>query len=262
MIEPMFQEKRHHRILALLAGSGHVSTERIAKDLGVSRETVRRDVLVLETTGQLRRVHGGVKLGGPESEPPLQQRLQTNTLQKRAVVQAAARLLQPGQSVFIDAGSTVSMLAEELASLQGLTIITNSFDVALKLAAPGYDGAPRHQVHLLGGRPRPSLAATYGDSTVAELMRWRPDWAMLSPVGIDATLGASSFEPAEAELARAMVRQAHRSVLLADDSKIGVQSRLSFCTPDQVHGLITNRRAARYPALLALQQAGCAITLA
>lgn len=262
MIWPMLQEKRHQRILALLAGCGHVSTERIAKDLGVSRETVRRDVVVLETTGQLLRVHGGVKLVGPDSEPPLQQRLQTNTLQKRAVVQAAVRLLQPGQSLFIDAGSTVSMLAEELASLQGLTVITNSFDVALKLAAPGHEGAPRHQVHVLGGSPRPGLAATYGDSTVAEVMRWRPDWAMLSPVGIDATMGASSFEPAEAELARAMVRQAHRSVLLADDSKIGVQSRLSFCAPEQIHALITNRRAARHPALQALQQSGCAIRLA
>ncbi len=257
----MLQEERHQRIRALLASYGHLSTERIVNELGVSRETVRRDVQVLESAGELRRIHGGVKRSDDGAEPPLQQRIKTHALEKRTIVRAAARLLKPGHSVFIDAGSTVSLLAEELASLRGLTVVTNSFDVALKLAASDEAGLPRHQVHLLGGRPRTGLAATFGESTVAELLRWRVDWAMLSPVGVEAGLGASSFDLAEAEVARAMVRQARQTVLLADYSKIGVTSRIAYCGIEQIHQLITNKRARPSAALQALVQAGCALTL-
>ena len=258
----MLQEDRHRRIRALLASGGQASTQRIANELGVSRETVRRDVLMLEASGDLRRVHGGAMASDTEAEAPLQLRIKTNALEKRAVVRAAARLVQPGQSLFIDAGSTVSMLAEELASLRELTVITNSFDVALRLATPTLEGgAPRHQVHLLGGRPRPELAATYGDATVAQVLRWRVDWAMLSPVGVEAGMGASSFDPSEAELARAMVGQARRTCLMADYSKIGMCARVSFCGIGQVHHLITNTRAAGSATLLALGEAGCKVTL-
>ena len=258
----MLQEDRHRRIRALLAYDGQASTQRIANELGVSRETVRRDVLRLEASGDLRRVHGGILAGVAEAEPPLQLRTKTNALEKRAIVRAAARLVLPGQSLFIDAGSTVSMLAEELASLRDLTVVTNSFDVALRLASPTLEGGLlRHQVHVLGGRPNPGLAATYGDQTVAEVMRWRLDWAMLSPVGVDASMGASSFDPAEAELARAMVGQARHTCLLADYSKIGVGARVSFCGIKQIGHLITNKRAAGSATLHALAETGCQVTL-
>lgn len=257
----MLQEERFQRIRALLASFGHVSSERIAHDLGVSRETVRRDVLALEAAGELGRIHGGVKRTAVEPEPPLPQRARTHTVEKRAIVRAAARLVEPGQSLFIDAGSTVSLLAEELASLRGLTVVTNSVDVALKLCARDRDGVPRHQVRLLGGTPHAGLAATYGDATVAEILRWRVDWAMLSPVGIAADLGASSYDPAEAEVARAMVGQAQRLVLLADHSKIGLRSRVAFCGVEQIGRLITGKRARPLPALAALERAGCAVTL-
>jgi len=259
----MLQEDRHRRILALLTRDGQASTQRIANELGVSRETVRRDVLMLEATSELRRVHGGVMASETDAEPPLQLRIKTNALEKRAVVRAAVRLVQPGQSLFIDAGSTVSLLAEELASLRGLTVVTNSFDVALRLATPVLEGGgARHEVHLLGGRPRPELAATYGDATIAEAMRWRVDWAMLSPVGVDAGMGASSFDQSEAALARAMVGQARRTCLLADDSKIDVCARISFCGLGQIHHLVTNKRAAGSATLRALEKAGGTVTLA
>jgi DeoR/GlpR family transcriptional regulator of sugar metabolism len=74
-------------------------------------------------------------------------------------------------------------------------------------------------------------------------------------------MGASSFDPSEAELARAMVRQARRTVLLADHSKIGVCARVAFCGIEQVHQLITNKKARDSAALDALAKAGCALTL-
>ena len=262
IIAPMLQEERHQRIRALLANTELVTTERIAQDLGVSRETVRRDVVALEALGALRRVHGGVQRTAALPEPPLQQRARAHLLEKRAIVRAAARLLQPGQTVFIDAGSTVSLLAEALASLRGLTVITNSLDVAQKLVADDTAAQCRHSVRLLGGQPRPTTGATYGAETVAAIQQWRADWAMLSPVGVSAEFGASCYELHEAEVARAMAGQAMRTVILADHSKIGQTSRVSFCPLERIDRLITDGKAPRSPGHAALAKAGCPIVLA
>jgi DeoR family fructose operon transcriptional repressor len=258
----MLPDQRYQRIRALLANFQQVSTERIATDLDVSRETVRRDVAVLESLGELRRVYGGVKRPDLEPEAPLKERAKAQREEKRAIARAAAKLLLPGQTVFIDAGSTVSLLAEELASLRGLTVITNSFDVGLKLSAPDGQGQLRHRVHVLGGAPNTAIAANYGDATVAEVLRWRVDWAMVSPVGIAADQGASNYEPAEAEVARAMASQAGHTVILADYTKIGQRSRVSFCAPHGIYQLITDKRARDLPGLAALEAAGVPVVLA
>lgn len=258
----MLPDQRYQRIRALLANFQQVSTGRIATDLDVSRETVRRDVAVLESMGELRRVHGGIKRTEPEPESPFDVRAKAHCNEKRAIVRTAAKLLQPGQAVFIDAGSTVSLLADELTSLRGLIIITNSFDVGLKLSTPDGQGQQRHRVHVLGGTPTVGIAANYGDVTVAEVMRWRVDWAMLSPVGIDADQGASSYEPQEAEVARAMATQARHTVILADHSKIGQRSRISFCPLENIYQLVTDKRAHHLAHLATLRDAGCKVVLA
>lgn len=259
----MLQEERHRRLRSLLASFQQLTTERIAVDLGVSRETVRRDVLELEALGELRRVHGGVIATGSKPEPPLNERANVRLKEKRAIARAAARLLEPGQTLFLDGGSTtVSAFAEELTSLSGLTIITNSFEVALKLTAFDGVGAPRHDVVMLGGRPSSGVAATYGETTVAEIHRYLADWAFLSPVGIDAEQGAMSYEHHEAAVARAMVAQAKRIAILADHSKIGQVSRVTFCPIDAMDVLVSNVQARRQPAFAALGAAGFDIVLA
>ncbi|MDR7375673.1 DeoR/GlpR family transcriptional regulator of sugar metabolism [Rhodoferax ferrireducens] len=258
----MLPDQRYQRIRALLSNFQQVTTERIATDLAVSRETVRRDVAALESLGELRRIYGGVARTDPEPEAPLKERAKAQREEKRAIARVAAQLLLPGQAVFIDAGSTVSLLAEELASLRGLTVITNSFDVALKLSVPDSQGQQRHSVHVLGGTPTASIAANYGASTVAEILRWRVDWAMLSPVAIAADHGASNYETGEAEVARAMAGQAGHTVILADHSKIGQRSRVGFCPVGGIYQLITDKRARKLAALTALQDAGCSVVLA
>lgn len=248
----MLQEDRHQRIRALLATLGRATTDRIAGDLGVSRETVRRDVLALEARGELRRVHGGVIAVAPEPEPPLAVRAQVRLEEKTRIARAAARLLSPGQTLFLDAGSTVSILARELATLSGLTIVTNSFEVAT--SAGGLGGADRNnKVLVLGGELGATMPATYGATTVAEISRWRADVALLSPVGIDARYGATSFDIAEAEIARVMAAHAERVLILADHSKIGQTSRVAFCPLDRIDTLVTDPRAVDLPALADLR---------
>ncbi|MGS1008293.1 DeoR/GlpR family DNA-binding transcription regulator [Achromobacter xylosoxidans] len=246
----MWQEERYQRIRALLSSLQQVSTDRIVGELGVSRETVRRDLLELEAMGELRRVHGGAV--PVHSEPPIAERVHTRVKYKRAIARAAAGLVSSGQTLFLDAGSTTSVLADELAKLSGLTVITNSFDVALKVGAAG-NGA--NQLIMLGGSVGGPVCATAGDITIAEIHRYRADLALLSPVGVDAEFGATNYDLREAEVARAMAASAKQLVLLADFSKIGLCSRVSYCSADRIDHLVTNSSAQKSPAYAALKSA-------
>jgi len=251
----MLPEDRYQRIRTLLSAYHSLSSDRIAGELNVSRETVRRDVLELEARGELRRVHGGVVAVNPEPEPPLAVRASVRQKEKRAIAKAAARLVRPGQTLFLDAGSTVSALAEELTLIAGITIITNSFDIATRLSwhDASRPAPPGQEIIQLGGRPGSAIAATYGAITIGEIGRYRADLALLSPVALSLHHGATSFDLAEAEVARAMVRHADHLVLLADHSKIGQTSRVSFCPADGIGTLVTDAQSRDLPALAGLE---------
>ncbi|MFC0140765.1 DeoR/GlpR family DNA-binding transcription regulator [Erwinia mallotivora] len=250
----MLQETRLHRIRALLATLNHVSTERIIRELGISRETARRDIIELEALGVARRVHGGLIAMDAEPEPPLTVRSEVRAREKRAIARAAAQQLKPGQTLFLDAGSTTTMLAEELRTMAGLTIITNSLNAALKLSAAEEHESLNNSVILLGGAMLAGAKETRGELTVGEIYRYRADVAMMSPVGIDSKNGASSFQPHEAAIARAMTRQASQLILLADHSKLGLTSRLNYADIGEVTTLVTDSGAASLPAFTALKK--------
>jgi len=247
----MWQEERYQRIRALLATLQRVTTERIVTELNVSRETVRRDLVALEALGELKRIHGGAI--NVADEAPIAERAHINVKFKRDLARAAVSLLSHGQTVFIDAGTTTEILAQELARLGGLTVITNSFNVALQLRGSNISGSLHNEVIVLGGSLGDRSPATVGATTVAEIGRYRADLALLSPVGIDARHGASNYDHRESEVARAMAERAERVVILADYSKLGVQSRISFCPPEGIDVLVTNHRASEEAAFGALK---------
>ncbi len=249
----MLQETRLHRIRALLNTQHQLSTERIIKELGISRETARRDMIELEAQGEARRVHGGLVAVISLSEPPLQVRRNAQAKEKRAIAAAAVPHVQPGQTLFLDAGTTTTMLAEALRTMSGLTIITNSLQAALALSAAEEHETLNNQVILLGGMMAAGAQQTRGEITVGEIYRYRADVALLSPVGIDATHGASSFHPHEAAIARAMMQQAQRTLLLADHSKLGVVSRTVYAPISEIDRLICDGGQAKPGALGALQ---------
>ncbi|MGB9097724.1 DeoR/GlpR family DNA-binding transcription regulator [Erwinia sp.] len=258
----MLQETRLHRIRALLTTLNHVSTERIIRELGISRETARRDIIELEALGLARRVHGGLIALDAEPEPPLIVRSEVRAREKRAIARAAAQRLKPGQTLFLDAGSTTTMLAEELRTMAGLTIITNSLNAALKLSAAEEHEALNNTIILLGGSMLAGAQETRGELTVGEIFRFRADVALMSPVGIDAKSGASSFHPHEAAIARAMAQQATQLILLADHSKLGLTSRMNYAAVKEVSLLITDSGAAGLPAFAALEKALPEVVLA
>ncbi|EPK9176612.1 MULTISPECIES: DeoR/GlpR family DNA-binding transcription regulator [Enterobacterales] len=249
----MLQETRLHRIRTLLTTQHQVSTERIVKELGISRETARRDIIELEALGLARRVHGGVVAVQSQPEPPLQIRRSAQAKEKRAIAAAAVPHLHSGQTLFLDAGTTTTMLAEELRTMSGLTIITNSLQAALALSAGEESDTLNNQVILIGGMMLAGAQQTRGEITVAEIYRYRADVALLSPVGIEARYGASSFHPHEAAIAGAMIQQSRMTILLADHSKLGVISRTIYAPVSDVDMLICDRGAAKAGSLAALK---------
>lgn len=252
----MWQEERHQRIRALLSTLERVSTERIMADLEVSRETVRRDLLDLEALGTLRRVHGGAvvaQLGG-DSEAPIAERARMRVKAKVALARAATGIIKSGQTIFVDAGTTTALLADELAKLANLFIVTNSVDVASRFRGDGQQSRGANEVLLLGGGLSHRALATVGAATILDIQRYRADLALLSPVSVDEQQGASNFDQEEADVARAMVAHAARVVILADYSKIGQRSRISYCLPKHIDVLITNEKAREAASFGALKR--------
>jgi DeoR/GlpR family transcriptional regulator of sugar metabolism len=117
-------------------------------------------------------------------------------------------------------------------------------------------------VVVLGGALGEAMPATFGGAAVAEVLRWQADIALLSPVGVDARYGATSFDIAEAEIARAMASAAKRVFILADHAKIGSTSRVGFCPVERIDTLITDTRAERSAGLAALREKVATVVIA
>lgn len=249
----MWHEERRQRIRSLLATFGRVTVDRATEEFGVSRETIRRDLLEMEADGELRRVRGGAVAPEGLEEAPFRVRTTVRVKEKRMIAAAAAQLVKSGQTLFLDAGSTTSILAERLAALSGLTVITNSIEVATALAEPASLQARGNRAILVGGDVTQEPPATFGAVAVNDLARYQADLALMSPFGLDIARGATSFDPREAEIARAMCAHARETVLLADHSKLGVVSRVAYCGLDAVAHLVVDGKAGQHPLLPALR---------
>ncbi len=258
----MWRPDRRQRIRALLGTLGRVSIEQVATELEVSRETVRRDFMEMEADGELRRIRGGAVPRSEPAEAPYAERAGVRLREKRAIAGAAAGLVEPGQVLFLDAGSTTATLAKALALLGGLTVVTNSVDVATQIAAPLSAGQRRNRAILLGGRFGTAPPASFGASTVNDIARYAADIAFVSPFGLDAQAGATSYDPDEAEVARAMLAHAGQRVLLVDHSKLGVVSRVSFGPAETFDRIVLDPRAEGSDALARLRAVNPRILIA
>lgn len=258
----MWQEERRQRLRALLATFGGVSVDYVTEEFGVSRETVRRDLLDMERDGELKRVRGGAIAHSEPREPPYAERQAVRQREKRQIAATAVRLVTAGQTVMLDAGSTTATLAERLAQLTGLTIITNSVDVASRIAMSEVRQDHSNRIVLIGGRFATQPYATFGANAINEIMRYTADLAFLSPFGLDADVGATSYDPDEAEIARAMVACSKKAILLADHSKLGVVSRVSYCSVGAVDTIVLDHAAQDHSEIARFKAANANILFA
>jgi DeoR family transcriptional regulator, fructose operon transcriptional repressor len=237
----VYAEERQHAIATLVTERGRLAVTAVAEEFGVTTETVRRDLSILERAGMVRRVHGGAVPAGALTlvETGLGERHGTRTEAKRAIAAAAISLLPAADgSVLLDGGSTTAALADVLPTDRRLYVATNSVPIAARLSA-----SPAVTLHVLGGRVRGITQTAVGDATVRALRDLRLDVVFLGTNGISPGHGFSTPDEAEAATKRAMVRAAQRVIVLADSSKLGREHLVRFATVEDVDVLVTDDEA-------------------
>lgn len=226
--------KRHTEILKLLEDKGTVSISALANHLGVSLETVRRDVRPLTENGTIVRIHGAVGLAGQLGEAPFQRRMRENAGAKQAIARAVAATIGNGDSIMLDTGTTTSFVARELVSLRRLVVVTNSSDIARTLATVN-----GNRVYMAGGELRSDSGAAFGKSALDFINNFNVDHAVISAgaIGID---GIMDLDLHEAELARAILSKGSRRVVVSDQTKFGRNGLITVSHFGEIDELVSD----------------------
>ena len=244
----MLASQRRATILSMVQDSGAVKVSDLVEQLGVSDMTVRRDIERLDTDGLLERVHGGAIALLPRAadEPGFTAKSSLMTGAKHAIALAAARLVDPGATIGISAGTTTYEFARAIRNIPHLTVVTNSVPVAQLL----HDAGGNHVVVLTGGVRTPSDALV-GPVAVSALQGLHFDRLFLGAHGIDRNAGLTTPKLVEAETNHALVRSSRSVCVLADHSKVGIVGLSTFMALDEVDTLITDPATpARVRAIL------------
>jgi len=229
---------RREEISDLVAAEGAVSVDDLALRFEVSVETIRRDLTKLEDDGFLRKVHGGARRidGRPRLhvEAPFEARMAEERAEKESLSRKLTQVVTPGETIFLDTGSTTLIACSVLTGIPGLTAITNSVAAAEALSETG-----NTRVYLLGGAYSRGNSQTVGPMVVEQIGRFRADHAILTPTGLDAELGVTDADPDEAEVARAMIKVSQSVCFLTVPSKFGRCAGFHVCDLDEVQLVLT-----------------------
>lgn len=251
----MQAEERQKRIEEYLLKTEFASLDELSEQVDASVSTVRRDLTLMEAMGVLRRTHGGARLANPKSDEFAFTARDTHQLsEKDAIGRACADLIQPSQTVIIDAGTTTFHVAKFLEP-KSPQIITNSLPVANL-----YSASNRIEVVVSGGVIYPRLGVLVGPLAVEAFSKIRADVAIMSSGGISME-GVSNSHGLLIEIQRAMISAAKKVIFCLDHSKFGRQSLSMLCDLETIDTIVTDAAA---PADLVTQfrQRGIEVVIA
>lgn len=227
--------KHQTDILKILNDQGTATVADLADTLGVSLETVRRQVRPLTDNGTVIKVHGAVGLAGQVGEAPFQRRMRENANEKRAIARAVAATIRNGDAIMLDTGTTTSFVARELMSHRQLTVVTNSSDIARTLATVN-----GNTVFMAGGALRSDSGAALGNSAIDFIRRFSVSHAIISAGALDAGIGVMDFDLEEAEFARMVLSRGERKIVVTDQTKFHRRGLVNVCAYEDVTELFTN----------------------
>lgn len=229
-------KERQAKLIEIVRREGKASVEILADQLGASRETIRRDLTQLSDDGKILKVHGGARMPRVLGEGPFKQRLSENVDAKMKIAAAATAFVESGETVFIDTGSTTLIFAEALAKKPGMTVITNSTEVARTITLAGKEG----RAFLLGGEYSPDNSQTIGTIAATQIRSFRAHHAILTIGAIDARSGAMDYNIEEAQVARAMIEQSETITVLVDSTKFDALGSFEVCPLETIDRLVTD----------------------
>ncbi|MFJ4965344.1 DeoR/GlpR family DNA-binding transcription regulator [Streptomyces sp. NPDC088729] len=250
----MLRAERHTRIIKHITSQGGADVVELSDLLQVSAATVRRDLQFLDDRRVLRRTHGGAVMVDDGMEVPLLRRVDRARAEKRAIAEAAVRLIPSGAVVGLTGGSTTAEVARLLAERGPLTIVTNAVNIAAEMV-------PFSDVSLvvIGGHARSRTYELVGPGAERALADYHTDVTVLGVDGISAAHGCTTHDQLEATTNRAFVAGSEGVVVVADHTKVGRTTFARICSTRELRHLVTDA-GADGPALEAIAATGVAVT--
>jgi DeoR family transcriptional regulator, fructose operon transcriptional repressor len=230
----MLAETRRRQLLDLIARRGYATLDELVRAMGVSESTVRRDLEALDLAGSIKRTHGGAVVSGEvRGMPAFDERTAAATAEKRAIGRAVAGMIDDGETVLLDGGTTTLEIARALVG-RSVQVVTNSLAIAQLLAA-----AKETDLILIGGYVYPRTAVAMGPLAVATMQGIRVRRAVLGAGGIVAE-GVYNSNSLLVETERQMMKCGQEVLIVADHSKFGRLSLSRLCGLDEVHRVVTD----------------------
>ncbi|AEB06531.1 transcriptional regulator, DeoR family [Coriobacterium glomerans PW2] len=209
-------EVRKSKILETLRAKRSVRIMDLSKQLRVSRETIRKDLAEMEQEGLLRKTYGGAVLDEANVETDYDRRRGESDAAKKAIAQRAVKFIEPGDTIYLDYGTTTYALAEQLANSTGLTVVTNTIPIVNRLIH-----SPGIELIILGGNVRKNEDSLFGSLGLNSASDIFVDIGFFGCAGITPQAGPTNYHMGEIEISKLMVAHSRTSILLADASKIG-----------------------------------------
>ena len=252
----MLYEERRRAILEILKREGRVLVQDLTKRFGTSQVTIRKDLEDLHAHGLIHRTHGGALPAreGALEDPALREKQNVHRKEKLLIAKEAVRMVQEGQVVILDSGTTTTEIAKALRDFRNLTIVTNAVNIASELAGTTVE------VILTGGTLRKNSFSLVGPIAEETLHRLNADLLFLGVDGFDVHYGLSTPNLPEAKVNRVMVDISRRAVAVCDSSKFGRRSLSLIVSPSALHAVITDRGIPKSD-MQALKKAGIEVRI-
>jgi len=234
----MAPELRKEIILNALNEHGIMYTNEVMRKCNVSEITIRRDLTEMEAKGLLIRTHGGaVKSKATDALFTYDLKINKNRQSKESICRSAAKYIEDGDIIFIDCGSTLSLLTKFISKFGFLTVITNSLPIIAELI-----NFTNIRLSLIGGEIANERQAVYGPVTQKNIEMYHADKAFVGADGVSLKNGLSSYDEKDAAITLRMMENSDEVFLLCDSSKIEKNSFIKFSPIEKVHHLITDSR--------------------
>ena len=233
----LFAEERRRIILEMLARDSHVLVRDLTKRFNVSAATLRSDLRDLETEGLLKRTHGGaISRESLTTDYPTEVSALENAHRKTAIGIEAAKLVKPGDAIFVDSGSTTLEFIRALSGKSDVTVITHDLSVAIQAES----AMPRATVIVTGGIMRTGFHHLEGSVVIEQIERYAARVCFLATTACSFEYGLTAGHSEGANIKRAYMRRSEQNVLLVDSSKIGHFAPSRFATLDEMDVVITD----------------------